>query len=360
MRIMQLLKAASVAWVLLCCNLACCNIAHAGEAMPLSMTDKADQTSKTLSGHNTSFDDFVQGFKLGGYTSAGINIHPGGKTDAKLNELSLFVTWDNGGRLRFFSEIEVEKPLTWRSGEGTTGSDSYFDIERFYLDYNLSEKLNIRTGRFLTPTGRWNVMHAAPLVWTWSRPLVTSRMFPEAVNGVMFYGAAPFSDKAFEYKFFIEALQERNRDRGDAIPFKDTKGMRFEITGKFNWGLSLLDTVEDLSEGSKRYRMVGLDFMVQHKGWEFSGESLQRYYTDGSDGGSGAYVQAVAPLGNQWFAIGRLENFQRPAEGSSERWVVGTAWRATPAHVLKLEYVGGDQERPESPKGVMASFAILF
>ncbi|MFJ5446761.1 hypothetical protein ACIKP9_11025 [Methylobacillus methanolivorans] len=336
MRIMHLLLVASVAL-----SLSICKIAAAA--------DEAD-----------TGPGFLDGFKLGGYSSAGINLHPGGKADARLNEVSLFVTWDNGGRLRFFSELEVEKPLTWYSGEGTTGRDSYFDVERFYLDYNLSEKLNLRSGRFLTPTGRWNVVHAAPLVWTSSRPLVTSRLFPEAVNGFMVYGAAPFSDKAFEYKFFMEAVQERHRDRDDSIPYKDSKGMRFEITGKFNWGLSLLETAEDLRYSATRYRMVGLDFMVQHKGWEFSGETLQRFYTNGHDGGSGAYLQVVAPLQDHWFAIGRVENFNRPAEGSSERWVVGAAWRPVPSRILKLEYVGGDQERLESPKGFMASFAILF
>ncbi|WP_334108260.1 hypothetical protein [Methylobacillus sp.] len=336
MRIMHLLLAASVVL-----SQGVCKIAVAGEA-------------------EDAGPGFLDGFGLGGYSSAGINLHPGGKADARLNEISLFVTWDNGGRLRFFSEVEAEKPLSWYSGEGTTGRDSYLDVERFYFDYNLSEKLNFRAGRFLTPMGRWNVIHAAPLVWTSTRPLVTSRLSPEAMNGVMFYGAAPFSDKAFEYKFFIEALQERHPERDGGIPYKDSKGMRFEITGKFNWGLSLLDTVEDRKEGSTRYRMAGLDFMVQHKGWQFSGEALQRYATDGHEGGSGAYLQVVAPLRDNWFAIGRLENFKHPAEGSAERWVLGAAWRPVASRVLKLEYVGGDEERPEATKGFMASFAVLF
>ena len=44
------------------------------------------------------------------------------------------------------------------------------------------------------------------------------------------------------------------------------------------------------------------------------------------------------------FAIGRLENFKRPAEGSTERWVLGTAWRMTPKRVLK----GTDVDQPRN------------
>jgi hypothetical protein len=71
-------------------------------------------------------------------------------------------------------------------------------------------------------------------------------------------------------------------------------------------------------------------------------------------------LQGVAPLGKQWFAVARVENYKRPEEGSTARWLVGSAWRMTPSRMLKIEYVGGDAESRESPKGLLASFAILF
>ncbi len=299
-----------------------------------------------------------ENFNLGGYSSAGINVHPGGKTDGALNEVSLILSWENSSRFRFFSELELERPLSFHEDDTVVGKDFYFDLERLYLDYNLSDKLNLRAGRFLTPTGRWNLVHAAPLVWTSLRPLATSRLFPVSINGLMFYGVAPLSNNAFEYSFFVEGLKDQTVDKG-VISYKDTKGARFTLSGKVNWGLSLLEFREDIPN-SHRFRMLGLDFLAQHEGWELSGEAFQRYYSNYSDGGSGAYLQGVAPLGNQWFAVARVENFKRPAEGSSERWLLGTAWRMAPNRVLKIEYVGGDEERPESPKGLLASFAILF
>lgn len=305
----------------------------------------------------------MQGFRLGGYSSAGINIHPGGDAEAALNEISLFLSWEGDSRLRFFSELELEQPLSWQEGGSVTSKYAYFDLERFYFDFNISEKLNLRAGRFLTPAGQWNLLHAAPLVWTSTRPLVTSRLFPMSTNGALIYGAVPFRKEAFEYTLFVEMMKDQQEDR-DEIEFENTRGARFSLSGKATLGLTLLE-FDEVKPVNERFRAIGLDFMLSHNGWELSGEALQRFYTNNDDGGSGAYLQGVMPLGshgvgNGWFAIVRLESFKRPAEGSSERWLLGTAWRMSPERVLKMEYVGGDDERTGSPKGFLASFAILF
>lgn len=300
----------------------------------------------------------IDGFKFGGYASAGIIIPRHAQSEIAVNEISLIVTWEGDSRWKFFSELELERPLVWREGDDFSKQESFLDLERLYLDYNLNEKLNLRAGRYLTPAGRWNLIHASPLVWTSSRPLATSRLFPKALNGVMIYGALPFRQEAFEYTLFAEALKDQDVER-DEIPFRDTIGARFTLSGKIEWGLSLLEFSEDIP-GRPRFRMVGLDFHSKHKGWEFSGEAFQRFYSDGEDGGKGAYLQSVAPLGHQWFAILRLENFQRPTEEASDRWLIGAAWRPAPNRMLKMEYVGGDAQRDDSPKGFLASYAILF
>lgn len=338
MRALHLLAAASVA-----AALALCKPSAAAEQSPVA-ADAAEPES---------------GFKWGGYSSASFNLKPGGDKEAQLDEVSLILRWEGNSRLRFFTEIEIEEALAWEEGESFPSEGGKLDLERFYFDYNLSEKLNLRAGRFLTPAGRWNLIHAAPLVWTTVRPLATSRLFPQSTNGVMLYGAVPFKDKAFEYTFFAEGVEDQHEDDYE-IEFEETRGARFTLSGnEISGGISLLEYKEE-GPGNPRFRTVGLDFLASHKGWEFSGEAFQRFYTDNSDGGNGAYLQAVAPLGHQWFGIGRMENFKRPTEGSAERWLLGTAWRMKPNQVLKLEYSGGDEDHPESPRGFLASFAILF
>lgn len=298
------------------------------------------------------------GFNLGGYGSAGIIVPRHEKTEIAVNEISLIVTWDGDSRFKFFSELELEHPLIWREGDDFSKQKSFLDIERLYLDYNLNEKLNLRAGRYLTPAGRWNLIHASPLVWTSSRPLATSRLFPMALNGVMLYGALPYKEVAFEYMLFGELLKDQDLER-DEIDFRDTFGARFTLSGRMEWGVSLLEFSER-DVGRRRYQMLGLDFQHKQHGWEWSGEAFQRFRNDGKDGGHGAYLQAVAPIIGHWFAIARLENFRRPAESSVDRWLIGTAWRPVPNRIFKMEYVGGDEQREDSPKGFLASFAILF
>ena len=312
---------------------------------------------------NTSDEN---GFSLGGYSSAGITIPREGETTAAISEISLLLAWENDSRFKFFSEIELEDPLTWDDHNKLNTKESYVNIERLYLDYNYSEKINFRAGRFLTPAGRWNLLHAAPLVWTSTRPLATSRLFPISTNGVMAFGAVPLKDSAFEYTIFVEALKDQIDD-DDEIKFEHVNGARFTFGQDLNFGLNLLSFTEKTAS-NPRYRMLGLDFLTHYQDIEILGEAFQRWDSNNKDGGSGAYLQTAIPLSRlnnwsalqNWYGIARLEIFERPDEGRQERWLLGTTWRIKPTQLLKLEFTGGSGDQPESPRGFLASFAVLF
>lgn len=305
---------------------------------------------------------FADDFHVGGYASANLNLHPDGMAEASASEASLFMSWDGNGRWRLFSELEIENPLHWSEGASISTRKAHFDVERLYADYVYSERATLRMGRFLTPVGRWNLIHADPLVWTTHRPLVTERLFPLNINGLMLQGALPFGGGALEYYVFGEAVHDMRRNR-DEIPFESTRGTRLAFSGSSEVGLSLLDFWEEIP-GNPHYQLLGLDFFTSHHGWEASGELFRRFRVDtvngNVDAGRGGYLQGVAPLGSRWFAVGRLEAVQRPTEGPIRRWLIGTAWRIDGKHVLKLDYMGGDTERREAPKGLFASFAVLF
>lgn len=306
--------------------------------------------------------DNTSGFKLGGYSSLNASIPQDGSSELRVDDVSLMLRWDNDGRLKFFGELELERPIALNEDKRFNNKNFFFDLERLYLDYNLSEKVNVRTGRFLTPAGRWNLLHAAPLVWTATRPLVTSRLFPTAVNGMMLYGTIPYQtqsqDQAIEYSFFVEALKDQVRNNDETI-YKNVAGAHFTFTNRLNLGVSLATFTED-TPAAPDYRMLGLDFITHVKGWELSGEGFQRFTSNGSNGGSGAYLQSAAPLGNNWFWLTRLETFQRPKEFSGERWVLGLTKRITPKQLLKMEFVGGTGDFPDAPRGFVGSFAVLF
>ena len=306
--------------------------------------------------------DWADGFNLGGYASAGITIPRAQEAGAAINEISLILTWQNESRLSFFGEIELERPLAWSDDTKFSHKEGHLDLERLYFDYNLAEKVNFRAGRFLTPNSRWNLLHASPLVWTSTRPLATSLLFPTGTNGAMLFGALPFMNGAFEYKLFGELLEDQEQD-GDELQFEHVRGARFSFKNQSDIGVSLL-SFREIGLNAASYRMLGLDFVTHVKGIEISSEAFQRFNTENKDGGSGAYLQTAVPLStvglNDWYWTTRLESFQRPDEGSYERWLLGAAWRVKPTQLLKLEFTGGSGDQPEAPRGFLASFALFF
>lgn len=298
------------------------------------------------------------GFHLGGYLSVNFHKQPGGSSGVLLDELSLFVSWDGSERWRFFSELEIEEPLHWREGESISDDDFYFDIERIYADYVYSESATLRMGRFLTPIGRWNLIHAAPLVWTTQRPLATENLFPLNINGIMLQGARPMGNNVLEYAVYGELVHDMYEDDHE-IPYENPFGARLALSGKVEVGLSLLDFHEEVP-GNPHYRMLGLDFSAARNGWELMAEVFQRDRSGGGRAGSGGYVQGIAPLGAGWFAVGRLERVHRPEDDTIERWLLGATWRVNENTLVKVDYTGGSDERPDAPKGMFASFAVMF
>ena len=304
---------------------------------------------------------WLDGFNVGGYSSAGLTLERDQEARAALNEVSLLVTWNGDSRLSFFGEFELENPLSWNDDKQFDSTKSRIDIERFYIDYNISEKVNFRAGRFLTPNSRWNLLHAPPLVWTSTRPLATTRLFQQGTNGAMIFGAIPFIEGAFEYKVFAELLEDQEQDE-DELKFEHVRGARLSYKKQSDIGISFLSFREKGINNS--YRMLGLDFVTNLSTIEISGEAFQRLDTRNKDGGSGAYLQSAVPLNtiglNDWYWITRLETLKRPREGSSERWLIGATWRVKPQQLLKFEFTGGSSDQPESPRGFLTSFALFF
>lgn len=304
----------------------------------------------------------LEQLKVGGFSSAGITLHRDAEAEAAINELSFLITWNNLDRLSFFSELEIERPLAWNDSERFSREESKLDLERLYFDYNLTEKLNFRIGRFLTPNSRWNLLRAPPLVWTNSRPLATSRLFPIATNGLTLHGALTIKDVAFEYKLFTELLEDQQQDNNE-LKFEHVRGARFSIKSDSDIGVSFLSFSERNAFGgfsSASYRMFGVDFVTKLNETEISGEFFQRITSKGKEGGSGAYIQTAVPIKGNWYWITRLDSLNRPNEGSFERWLIGATLRVTPIQLLKFEFTGGSGNQPEAPRGFNASYALFF
>ncbi len=122
------------------------------------------------------------GLTIGGYSNVTLTRDEGREAEGELDDLSFFIVGDPLPRLHIFAELEYEDAFTIDEDGDFSSPDDVFTAERLYADIAVADAVNLRTGIFLTPVGRWNVMHAAPLVWTTSRPLTTENPHPVVIG----------------------------------------------------------------------------------------------------------------------------------------------------------------------------------
>jgi hypothetical protein len=301
------------------------------------------------------------GFSLGGYTTASYTNLSSASSRVALDNLSLFVWWQGEGRWKFFTELDYENP--WASNsEGQEGEDHYLALERLYLDYDINDLATIRAGKFLTPIGRWNLIHATPLVWTTSRPLTTTRTFPTNVTGLMLYGTLPAVANGLEYTLYASKGDEI-RPNPVLDPFYEVFGAHvtvpFPIAGQV--GLSLADFEQEDAPDEKR-RLLGFDYVWTRNRYEFSAEGVYRFSDNGNLWNEkGIFGQLVVPLSEKLYAVGRYEFFHPALETeATQLFVVGLNYRFTPAIVLKAEWDASTNNHVDAPDGFLSSLAILF
>ena len=333
------------------------------------------------------------GLNLGGYASTkyeNLRDKPGRYSLT----VSPFISWDLLGRVRFFTELEMEDIAIVEAGRGLRSRGDPLEIQRLYADFFVSDALALRAGKFFTPIGRWNEIQADPLVWTTSRPFVTSRPFAEDTTGLMLHGRLTPFDRELEYALFGALPEDLDPDETEgASEFTKAIGFRLRYhLGSVELGASyanfireeefLIERVceedeleeEDCEEGlieeefevKQRENLLGLDVFWSENKYELYGEFAYRLGGKGRANPEwGLFLQGVAPLPlpltRDLFAIGRYEFFDPtgPVPGV-HIWTLGTAFRPLPPIILKAEYSVAHRNFAEVPEGFAMSIAILF
>ncbi|CAN5429936.1 hypothetical protein BH11PSE7_BH11PSE7_21250 [soil metagenome] len=300
------------------------------------------------------------GLTLGGYATAGLDDLKGNVPRAAIDNISLFIWWEGEGRWKFFGEFDSENTVGARGGS-QNGGKRYVALERLYADYAWNDTTTIRLGKFLTPIGRWNLIHATPLVWTTSRPLVTTGVFPTNSTGVMVNGTVALKGQPLEYSVYAS-------DGSDVLtnpsidPFNEALGMHFTLPlAGARLGASLATFEQKKTRGDHK-QLLGLDFLWTRNRYEVSAEGVYRFSGKGSSWEEkGAFIQGVVPLTERLYAVGRYETFRKALEPAATRqWVAGLNFRLTPAVVLKAEWIGAKHNKAGPPEGFMSSLSVLF
>jgi hypothetical protein len=257
--------------------------------------------------------------------------------------------------------VELEDVAVTREERSFDARDHGVELERLYADVYLTEAVTLRLGKFLTPVGRWNLIHADPLVWTTSRPLITSQPFAPDTTGGMLYGSIHPLGKDLDYSVYLEVTDDLDPDQREG-PFSEAVGLHLATPlGPTELGFSYANFQRE-QESKERENLLGLDFLWVRQQLELTGEFLYRVGTRGPDKDEwGLFVQGTIPLSARLFAIGRYEFFapKGPFPGV-HLWLAGLAFRPLSPLILRTEYSFTRDNVTRVPEGFAASIALLF
>ncbi len=313
---------------------------------------------------------FGQGLQLDNFLVSGYaNVtaeRPRGKPAAlSVDDLALFVSGRVNRWLNPFLEAEISGANLWQQGSAPA-SHGTFVMERFYDDITLTDSDTLRVGKILSPVGDWNLIHAAPLVPTTTRPLTTQRGFSEYANGLSWLrdsgpGAIP------DWQFYWQPGKEWLPRPNSIAPER----YRNVLGAHVNWSRGLSDKFGasfqqgQSGDANENYHLLGLNARKSFGRLILESEATHAQWTGVAarvhDQESGVYALADYSFNGRWHGLLEAEYYQsRHNLNPSKNTLLGVAYKAQPALVWKLEYVHQTGDSHTIPTGWLASLAVLF
>jgi hypothetical protein len=308
-------------------------------------------------------------FYVSGYTNIEVVNTP---TRLNLDDLSLFVSGRINQWINPFMEAELSNYTLVQQGGGR--EHGHVIVERFYNDATLSEHDTLRVGKILTPLGDWNLVHAAPLMPTNTRPDTTALGFHAYTSGISWLhdpedGVTPdlqlYWQPGNEWFKRPTSMAPRNFHNVIGGHINMPLGLVNKIGASFQHG-QLIETGETFTlYGANANKSFGkLKLESEAITAHFSGTVLPGATPRLHDNESGIYVLADYAITPQWHGILEWERYQDHTVNTPSRsTMVAVAYRPSAPIVWKLEYnyqAGVPASFAPIHTGWEASFSLLF
>jgi hypothetical protein len=327
--------------------------------------------------------------------------------DLDLHEAAaaLLVSGTPWQRLSYFAEIEAASV----SRETFSGREEerWLEVERAYVELSASDALRLRVGRFLTPVGQWNEIHAPPLTWTTVRPLTTYRAFAKSTTGAMLAGQLALGPRDAGYAVWAAPFGVDPAGEGEENTFVRAAGGRiaFELAPDLYVGVSGAGFRASRAEGGPepedpddgedddlhaRLRpaathepghppeddedpddddrdedreargLAGADLSWRRGGFHLLAEATWLSASEDAPSETGGFVQAAVPLVRGLHLVGRAEVYDPVVTGPLAIYNAGLAWRLPHRLVLKLERQATDRPSRRAADAWLVSLSGLF
>jgi len=326
--------------------------------------------------------------RVGGYT--GITLTRSA-ADARIqiaeSNIAAILSGSLTTRLSYLAEVDAVSS----SRENFAGrqDDRQLEIARLYAEITHSDPLRLRVGRFLTPIGQWNEIHAEPLTWTAVRPVTTYRSFAKYSTGAMLAGQGVLAGRDAGYAVWAAPdlrLHEVDEEEleftgavGARIAVEALPGVSFGLSGGLlrerrpesefeddSLGVpeppedSLDDDSDDEDERIAR-RLAAMDVTARFRGFEFRAEAVWLGHGVTRPAERSAFAQLAAPLVRErLFLLARAEQLSPIAGRTYATRMLGLHWRAPRRFVVKIEHHETGSAPPVVARGWFASVSTYF
>lgn len=171
-----------------------------------------DRLDKLEEPEDQEIEEWYDKFTFGGYGEMHANFAEEGPDVFDVHRMVLYLGYDFADWIQLHSETELEHAFV------SSDSGGEVSLEQLYLDFLLSDYLNVRAGRILTPLGIINRKHEPPSFYGVERPSFSKYIIPTtwSSDGLGIFGslAAPLKYEAY----VVTSL--------DGSKFSDTNGIR--------------------------------------------------------------------------------------------------------------------------------------
>lgn len=287
-------------------------------------------------------------------------------TGVELDDLSLFISGKFNRWLNPFMEAEAYKMPLWEESKGLQFNSALLVIERLYNDIHITEDDTFRAGKFLAPINHWNIIHAAPLVWTTTRPVTSNYSRANYITGFnVRHDFDALSGHALEIywqpatEFNPKPLTEHERH------YQTVAGARWIAHEDLDYYLGVSFQHADVDKRNETRNSISVDGNWQHKWFELESELLftqvdtdQLHYRNHDWGG---YVQMAVPLVDHFNLIARYEHFEFANKlAPTDTALGGIVYRPVPRLSFKLEWQQTEGSVYQNQTGLYSSIAVLF
>lgn len=289
---------------------------------------------------------------IGGYGELHYNNLDKNGTDAKeidFHRFVLFFGHEFNEDVRFFSEVELEHAL---SGNGKPGE---VELEQAYVEFDVSDKTQVKAGVFLVPVGIINETHEPPTFYGVERNPVEKNIIPatwwEAGAGI----SGQIGDDGLSYDLAYTSGLEIDpatvNIRSGRQKVAEADATSFMVAGRLKYtgiaGLELAGTLISQSDMSqdKTDALGGGKLLEMHAIWNTGPVTLKALHAQwdidgaaaGQDDQNGRYLEASYKVTEKVGVFARANQWEVDSSGKKKQNDFGVNYWPHEDVVIKLD-----------------------